>query len=59
MKLVQVEREKCLNCHRCISVCPVKFCNNGSGSDHVEILPEGCIYCGGVVEACPSGSLLC
>ena len=28
--VINVDKEKCCNCHRCISVCPVKLCNDGS-----------------------------
>lgn len=49
--LVQVDAEKCVNCHQCISVCPSKFCNNGSG-DYVDVNPDLCIGCGACIEAC-------
>jgi len=45
-----IER-KCVNCHRCISVCPVKFCNDGSG-DHVKVNESLCIGCGECIRAC-------
>ncbi|HOV13894.1 MAG TPA: [Fe-Fe] hydrogenase large subunit C-terminal domain-containing protein [Spirochaetota bacterium] len=51
MDLIFVDKEKCVNCHRCIAVCPVKFCNNGSG-DSVEIDNTTCIHCGRCVDAC-------
>ena len=34
--VVEVDRDKCVNCHTCIAVCPVKFCNDGAG-DKVAI----------------------
>ncbi len=46
-----VDSEKCVNCHACISVCPVKFCNDASG-DHVTVNPSMCIGCGNCVDAC-------
>jgi len=49
--LFTVNKEKCLNCHRCISVCPVKFCNDGS-SDHVTVNFDMCIGCGTCIDAC-------
>jgi len=49
--VVEVDRDKCLNCHTCISVCPVKFCNDGSG-DHVVINSDRCIGCGNCIKAC-------
>ena len=31
-QVIQVDRERCVNCHACIAVCPVKVCNDGSGA---------------------------
>jgi iron only hydrogenase large subunit-like protein len=50
-KVVEVDREKCTNCHACIAACPVKFCNDGSG-EYVEINQEMCIGCGHCIAAC-------
>ncbi len=50
-KVVHVDAYKCVNCHKCISVCPVKFCNNGFG-DHVEINQDLCIGCGECIRGC-------
>ena len=49
--LIFVDEEKCVSCHRCISVCPVKFCQDGSG-DSVKIIHETCIGCGSCIDAC-------
>ena len=49
--IVQVDGEKCVNCHTCISVCPVKICNDGSG-DFVNVDPDRCIGCGRCLEVC-------
>lgn len=49
--VVGLDSEKCVNCHRCISVCPVKFCIDGSG-DKVSLRHELCIGCGSCLEAC-------
>ena len=51
IKVVGIKEENCLNCHRCIGVCPVKFCNNGTG-DYVELNDDLCIGCGACIEAC-------
>lgn len=55
MDLIGVDKEKCVNCHRCISVCPVKYCNNGSG-DAVTVNNTTCIQCGRCVDACIHGA---
>jgi iron only hydrogenase large subunit-like protein len=49
--VIHVVEEKCVNCHRCIMVCPAKMCNNGSGNivDHHSDL---CIGCGECISAC-------
>lgn len=50
-KVIDVVDEKCVNCHTCISVCPVKFCNNGT-KDTVSIDENTCIGCGACIRAC-------
>ena len=53
--VIYVDPEKCCNCHRCISVCPVKLCNDGSG-DHVSVNHDLCIGCGTCIDACVHGA---
>lgn len=53
--VIYVDPDKCCNCHRCISVCPVKMCNDGSG-DHVSVNHDLCIGCGTCIEACIHGA---
>ncbi len=50
-KVLDVNKEKCINCHQCIAACPVKFCNDGSG-DYVTVNPDMCIGCGNCITAC-------
>ena len=49
--IIEVDGDKCVNCHQCIAVCPVKYCQDGSG-DSVMILHETCIGCGNCISAC-------
>ena len=46
-----VDKDKCVNCHSCIAVCPVKYCNDASG-ETVEVVHNMCIACGSCLEAC-------
>lgn len=54
-KIIDVDPNKCQNCHACISVCPSKFCNDGSG-DHVSINDDLCVGCGQCLTACTWGA---
>lgn len=51
VQVIGIKEENCINCHRCIAVCPVKFCNDGSG-DYVKMNHNLCIGCGACIEAC-------
>lgn len=54
-KLIEVDPEKCNNCHSCIAACPVKISIDGSG-DHVSIIDDRCIGCGQCIPACKQGA---
>lgn len=49
--VIEIDKEKCVNCHSCISVCPVKYCNDGS-SDHISLNHDLCIGCGECLDKC-------
>lgn len=49
--VVEVDTQKCVNCHRCVSVCPVKFCNNAS-AEAVHVNADLCIGCGSCIDVC-------
>jgi len=49
--VLDVDEEKCVNCHKCISVCPIKYCNDGSG-DTVKVINDMCLACGACIKAC-------
>lgn len=55
-QVIGVDSEACVNCHRCIAVCPV-MANDGSG-DSVVIDHDQCIGCGQCIEACKHGAKL-
>jgi len=50
-QVIAVDKDKCVNCHACISACPVKYCNDGSG-DYVKVDADTCIGCGNCLKAC-------
>jgi len=50
-KVIAVDETKCVNCHACISACPVKYCNDSSG-DIVTVNSDMCIACGKCITAC-------
>ena len=54
-EIIKVDPEKCTACHRCISVCPAKMCNDASG-DYIKVNPELCIGCGRCIGACHFGA---
>ena len=49
--VISVDDEKCVNCHACISACPVKYCNDGSGNT-IKLNHDLCIGCGQCLKAC-------
>ncbi len=49
--VIKIIEEKCNNCHMCISVCPVKFCIDGSG-DKVRVNHDLCIGCASCIDVC-------
>lgn len=51
IEVIGIREEYCINCHQCISVCPVKICSDGSG-EVVKFNNQLCIGCGRCIEAC-------
>jgi len=52
-KVIDVDKDKCVNCHLCIGVCPVKYCNNASDTTKGIIVNNDlCIACGACIRAC-------
>jgi diguanylate cyclase (GGDEF)-like protein len=49
--VIDIDEGKCTNCQKCISACPVKFCNDGSGKI-VKMNENLCVACGSCIVAC-------
>ena len=49
--VIHIDEDKCNNCHMCISVCPVKYCIDGSG-ETVTMNHDLCIGCGRCIAGC-------
>lgn len=49
--VVELNHDKCVNCFKCIAVCPVKYCNVVTEKS-VDINPDLCIGCGSCIESC-------
>jgi iron only hydrogenase large subunit-like protein len=50
--VITTVEENCCNCQRCISVCPVKFCNDATDGKVVRVISDLCIGCGNCLHAC-------
>jgi methyl-accepting chemotaxis protein/iron only hydrogenase large subunit-like protein len=53
--IIEINPENCINCQKCIAVCPVEFCNSSS-KEHIEINSENCIACGKCITACQNNA---
>ncbi|MEI6914462.1 MAG: [Fe-Fe] hydrogenase large subunit C-terminal domain-containing protein [Armatimonadota bacterium] len=52
-RVIDVDAEKCVNCHLCIGVCPSKYCNDASDtSKGIRVNQNLCIACGACLKAC-------
>ena len=49
--VIRIDEEACINCHTCISACPVKFCMDGTG-EKIAINHDLCIGCGHCIPSC-------
>jgi iron only hydrogenase large subunit-like protein len=49
--VIKIDETKCINCHACISACPVKYCVDGSG-EKLQINSDLCIGCGHCIIVC-------
>jgi methyl-accepting chemotaxis protein/ferredoxin len=53
--IIDVDQQKCISCHQCIAVCPVKYCNDANG-ETVKVNEHLCIGCGNCIKACTHGA---
>jgi Fe-S-cluster-containing hydrogenase component 2 len=51
-KLIEILRDKCVDCGHCITLCPVHAINYESDLT-VEVEEQKCIQCGRCADACP------
>jgi len=56
VELIQVDREKCVQCGICADVCPIGIIHMKQEWPE-QSDPESCIACGHCVAACPHGAL--
>ncbi|MCL2119950.1 MAG: 4Fe-4S binding protein, partial [Planctomycetaceae bacterium] len=54
--VIDINKEKCVNCNQCIRVCPTRYCNDGSSNDHIGLNFDQCIGCGACIRACTHGA---
>ena len=54
--VIDINKEKCVNCKQCIRVCPARYCNDGSSEDHIGLNFDQCIGCGACIRACTHGA---
>ncbi len=55
-KIPQVDKEKCIGCGACVSVCPQNVFEL-KDSKSIVVRPENCIECNACVESCPVGAI--
>ncbi|MDR1086069.1 MAG: methyl-accepting chemotaxis protein [Deltaproteobacteria bacterium] len=54
--VIKTIEEKCVNCHRCVAACPVKFANDATNGKIVRVVDNLCIGCGHCIYACQHGA---
>ncbi len=53
--VIKLREDRCVNCHVCVSVCPVKYSNWGTELV-MHVNADTCIGCGACVSACTHGA---
>ena len=54
--IIRTIENRCVNCHRCIAACPVKFANDATSGRVVRVVDNLCIGCGHCIQACEHGA---
>ncbi|MFW6306181.1 MAG: [Fe-Fe] hydrogenase large subunit C-terminal domain-containing protein [Bacillota bacterium] len=49
--VVEIVEDKCVNCQRCVAVCPIKYCNIAV-DEVIKINHDMCIGCGNCIKSC-------
>jgi len=49
--VINIDKDKCINCYACITDCPVKLCMDASG-EKLNVNHNLCIGCGNCISAC-------
>lgn len=52
MEIIKTDINRCINCQRCISVCPIKYCQDASSGKLVTVDNNSCIQCARCAPAC-------
>ncbi|ACV24171.1 4Fe-4S binding protein [Methanocaldococcus fervens] len=53
-----VKEDKCINCGRCIEVCPVNAINYDKSGLFINIEKEKCVFCGKCKMVCPTDAVV-
>ena len=55
--MVEVDKEKCIGCGVCVTVCPVGAISLSEGEEYAIIDHDQCIECFTGIETCPQESI--
>lgn len=58
MKLIELNKQKCVLCYACVRVCPTKAIAVRVNEEYPQVLHNRCIGCGACVTICSPGALM-